>query len=1069
MNDHADMSAAVAIVGMAGRFPAAPDLDTFWENLVAGRDSISRFSEGELRASGVQPETFRSSRYVPSRSVLDGPGAFDAAFFGIGRREAELMDPQHRLFLECVWEALESAGYDLHRREGLVGLFGGSTMSTYYTNNIQRSAGAEQWPDWFQAWTGNDKEYLVTRAGYHLNLKGPCICVQSACSTSLVAVHQGVAALLSRECDLALAGGVTLRTPQRVGYLFEEGGIFSPDGHCKPFDERADGTVFGDGCGVVALRRLEEALADGDQVRAVILGTSVNNDGAAKVGFTAPSAPAQVRLITEALAVAGLDGLAVDYVEAHGTGTALGDALELQALGEALQADRRETACYVGSVKGNVGHLECAAGVAGLIKTVLMLERKKILPTAHFSALNHAAPQTTGLKVCEQLIDWPIGKRPRCAGVTSLGIGGTNAHIVLQEAPPSTDARLELRDHVFVHPVSARSSAALVEAVQRHARRVAQAATERQLGDVAYAAAMRRTHHPFRVAAAGANKAELLAELERTASALSDQEPTAAGELPRRVFVFSGQGSQWLGMGLDLRSQSAVFRRKIEEVDEVLKPRAGGASVLELLRGRDDEAIERMDRVQPALFAIATAYVELWKELGVEADAVVGHSMGEVAAAHVAGILSLEDAAVLITARSRLFHERCRPGGSMAMVELGDEAIATFLEAEPQVSVAANNGRRSTVISGESGAVRRLMETFEELGVYCRDVKVQYAAHSPMVEPMREALVDALSGIRPQRARIPMLSTTTLDFLEGPEAGPDYWARNLREPVRFAAAIRQLSSGGDCAFFELAPHPILQPFVESELREEGERGICVGTESRKATGRVALLRSLCRAYQAGLPVHWQRLQAPDARHTTLPHYPWQREQFWVDPDMALAARTAVEQETHPSLGRLDARLAHAGVWSWERRFSLESEPVFVDHVVAGANIAPGSLFIEIALAAAVECGCARELRALDLREVLRFEPDSDTVVQTSVRELTGGGFDLSISSRVARDAAEQGAEPWIVHATARLSSLKSRVAPAMNWEASVAGCDQKVEAQGYYAQLRAMDLQYGPGFRALQS
>ncbi len=1050
---------AIAVVGMAGRFPGAPDLDRYWANLRDGVESIARLTDADLRAAGVDPALSSRPSYVRARPVLEDIERFDARFFGISAREAALMDPQQRIFLECAWEALESAGCDPTRFPGAIGVYAGATMSTYMVEHLLGSPAAQGWPAWFQAVLGNDKDYIATRLAYALDLRGPCLTVQTACSTSLVAVHLACTSLLDGECDLALAGGVTLRLPHRAGYLYEEGALFAPDGHCRAFDAAARGTVFGNGAGVVVLRRLEDAIADGDPIRAVIRGSAVNNDGAVKVGFTAPSEAGQTRVISEALAIAGVDAGSVQYVETHGTGTPLGDPIELAALAAVFRDVPADHRCAVGSVKTNIGHLESAAGVASLIKTILALEQRQIPPSLHFTAPNPEIDLSRGpLYVNASLRTWPEGQAPRRAGVSSFGIGGTNAHVILEQAPPVA-ARTPAPSRALLLPLSARDPQALRDLAVAFADRLTAAADD-ALVDLVHTAGARRAHHAHRLAVVGHTRAELAAALLQAAEQVGDEPPPAAK--PRVVFVFPGQGSQWVGMGRQLLAEEPAFRDALTAVDRALQPHLDLSLVAALAAG-DAAYLERIDLVQPALFAVQVALAAVWRAWGVTPDVVVGHSMGEVAAAHIAGALTLADAARIIAVRSRLL----RPlsgRGAMAVVELSMAAAAEQLTGlTDRVSLAVSNSARSTVLSGDPEVIDLLLARFTAAGIYARKVKVDVASHSPQVDPLREPLLHALRGIAPRPAAVPMLSTVHADWAIGEQLGPEYWVRNLRAPVQFARVIERLVADGDPVFVEISPHPVLLPFIDTMLRERTNRGLAVASARRDQDERANLLRAAAALYARACAVDWPRLN-PVGRCVRLPAYPWQRERHWIDASRPGAARLA---GAHPLLGRAFTSSAHPDEWSWEQDLDLTVAPYLADHEILGALVLPGSAFIEMALAAAEAVGAVgHALMDLAFLAPCTLSDGRVQALQTVVRTSDDGGYSMQIAS--AR--VDSGTPPtaWVVHVTGRLRPSEApRLAPAVLTQLA-ARCPAVTAGPEYYAALAELGLTYGPQFQAVR-
>ncbi|MDC3955567.1 type I polyketide synthase [Polyangium jinanense] len=913
---------AIAIIGMAGRFPGAPDLDRFWQNLRDGVRGISFVAED------MRPSFASSPNYVPAGGYLEDVDLFDASFFEISRREAELLDPQRRIFLECAWEALENAGIDPFVHEGAIGVYAGASPSSYLSLQIDPNHFARD----FELLISNDKDYVPSYVGYKLNLRGPCVAIQTACSTSLVAVHVACASLLARECDVALAGGVTVRLPQGLGYNYEEGFILSPDGHCRTFDANGKGTLTGNGAGVVVLKRLEDAIADGDHIRAVIRGSAINNDGSSKVGFTAPSVVGQVQVIAEALAVADVDPSTIQYIEAHGTATSLGDAIEVAALKQAF-SDAAKHTIALGALKASVGHTESAAGVGGLIKTVLAMEHGRIPAHPDFEVPNpELGLEDSPFYVRREAHEWIADDGPRRAGVSSFGIGGTNAHVVLEEAPATPEMAEAPEAKVVLLPLSAKSPAALEAMARSYATFLGD--SDADLHDIAFTAGARRRHHPVRLAVTGDSKASLAEAL--AAYARGDVPPSvvtgaAAASAPKVVFVFPGQGSQWVGMGRALLKDEPAFREALSACDAAIRREAGFSVLAELAADESASRLGEIDVVQPVLFAIEVALAALWRSFGVEPSAVVGHSMGEVAAAYVAGALSLPDAARIICRRSKLLR-KVSGQGAMALVELpmaeAEQALAAHAG---RLSVAVSNGPRSTVIAGDPAALEEVLAELSARQVFCRRVKVDVASHSPQMDPLRPELLRALGGLRPKDAAIPMRSTVTGASLSGNELNAAYWVDNLRKPVRFSDVTQSLIAEGHTVFLEMSPHPILLPAVEENLSERGARGAAIASLRRHADERASLLESLGKLYVQGYSIDWKRTSSGGGRVVTLPAYPWQRERFWREPEQSRESSASTTVASAPSpkaairpMPRLhemvwqDAplRSARAGVGSW---------------------------------------------------------------------------------------------------------------------------------------------------------
>jgi phthiocerol/phenolphthiocerol synthesis type-I polyketide synthase E len=702
--DHKDQypAHAIAIVGLAGRFPGASDLDAFWRNIREGVESLEDFSDEDLREAGVDPALSAQPQYVKRGTVLQESEHFDAAFFGLSPREAQVIDPQQRIFLECAWEALEHAGYAPGAIEAPVGVYAGASMNSYLLAQILRNPALAAAVGGYQLMLGNDKDFLCTRVSYKLDLRGPSMTLQTACSTSLVAVQAACRALERHECDMALAGGVSLSFPQRGGYLYQEGMILSPDGHCRPFDADAKGTRPGAGAGIVVLKRLSDALADGDTIHAVIRGAAINNDGAGKAGYTAPSVDGQVEAIATAQILAGVEPRSIGYIEAHGTATPLGDPIEIMALRQVFEGGTDERGfCRLGSLKANLGHLDAAAGVAGLIKAVLVLKHRELPPLVNFQRPN---PQLnladSPFTASAQAAPWPAGATPRRAGVSSFGIGGTNAHVVLEEAPEPAREPVEAGPQLIV--LSARSEAALDAATDRlkqHLRNHPEAS----LRDVAWTLQTGRRAFAQRRVVAASSAAELIAALDAPQRAPVFSARHEGGERPV-AFLFSGQGSQFAGMGAGLYAQHAVYRDAVDRCAGLLREPLGRDLRELLFAPAGDKTINETRYAQPALFVTEYALALLWQSWGVRPAAMLGHSIGEYVAAHLAGVLSLDDALTLVAARGRLM-QGMAPGG-MAAVHMAEGPLRAWLTANaPALEIAAVNAPGLCAIAGPREAL----------------------------------------------------------------------------------------------------------------------------------------------------------------------------------------------------------------------------------------------------------------------------------------------------------------------------------------------------------------------------
>jgi acyl transferase domain-containing protein len=871
-----EQSSHVAVIGMAGRFPGARSVGELWANLCAGLESIRFFSDDELLAAGVPPALLAEPSYVKARGVLDDVDLFDAGLFDFTPRDAEITDPQQRLFLECAWEALESAGYDPSRFRGRIGVFAGTNFSGYLYQLISR--GVPPPASDFELEIGNDKDYLATRVSYKLDLRGPSITVQTTCSTSLVATHLAVQSLLSYECDIALAGGVSIARNQISGELYLEGGVVSPDGHCRAFDARARGTVNGSGLGMVVLRRLDDALAVGDPVRAVLRGSAVNNDGAAKVGFTAPSIAGQAQVIAEALAMAGLEPSEISYVEAHGTGTTLGDPVEVEALRRAF-GDRGRQTCHLGTIKTNIGHLNSAAGVAGLIKTVLMLENRKLVPSLHFESPN---PQidfaNSPFRVCTEYGDWTSRDGvPRRAGVSSFGLGGTNSHVVLEEAPALPPRAAEAGPRLLI--LSARTPGSLERMTQNLARDL-ERRPELDLGDVAHTLQIGRRQLAWRCAVVASSSEEAVRRLAGSSGAARRWD----GRRRSVAFLFPGQGTQTVGMGAALARAYPSFREDVDRCAGILRPLLG-RDLRDLLFSAEAEREEASRLLgdtywaQPALFVVEYALARLWIRWGVQPRALLGHSVGELVAACLSGVFELPEALTLIASRGRLL--QALPGGAMLSVALPREEVEPLLE--DLLSIAAVNGPAATVVAGAADAIERLRRALELREVGCRPLQVGHAFHSTLVEPAMVPWMEEVRRAVRQAPRIPIVSNVTGAFLAPEDAmNPGYWGRHLRETVRFSEGLETLFSDPEICLLEVGPGETLARLARRHPGCGSGRAVVSSLAGSEGEEDAALLRSVGRLWCEGVEVDWEAFSGGKGRRRVLlPTYPFEHQRYWI--------------------------------------------------------------------------------------------------------------------------------------------------------------------------------------------
>jgi len=872
MTDNAELATEleperIAVVGMACRVPGADDVTGFWQNLVDGVESIQRHAIPEDAPPG----------YVPAVAALDGVEDFDAALFGMTPREAELADPQHRLFIEQCWAALEHAGCDPLRVDGRVGVWGGVSFNSYLPLHVLPGLRREELLGEYPASLlhGNDKDYLTSRVANRLGLTGPAISVQTACSTSLVAVVQACQSLLDYGCDVALAGGAAVRLPQGWGYVYETGGIQSPDGHCRAFDAEASGTVFGSGVGVVVLKRLSDAIEQGDTIHAVVLGGAVNNDGARKVGYAAPSVDGQIEVLYDAYHLADVSPASIGYVEAHGTGTAIGDPIELAALDEVFAAAGAQPGTVgIGSVKSNVGHLNAASGVIGLIKAALAVREGVIPESLHYRRRNPRTDEKSPFAVNNRLRQWHGEEGPRRAGVSSFGVGGTNAHIVVEQADMRPMTQRGTRPEQLL-VVSANTPAALRASVARMADAVASCSPD-TLPDLARTLQRGRRHFTHRVAVAvGDDPARAAADLR---AAGEEQAVDGIGV----AFLFPGQGAQYQGMTGGLLETEPEYARHIDECARLLAPH--GIDLRALLVGRivpgETDPLVATELAQPALFSVEYALGRWWQAHGVRPTAMLGHSIGEWVAACLAGVFSLPDALALVVERGRLM--AALPRGAMLAVELTEDQARELLAGG--LSLAAVNAPGRCVLSGPEPAIARVETELGHRDIGARRLATSHAFHSAMLDPMVEPFEELVARTRPRSPAIPFVSDVTGAWITDQQASdPHYWATQARATVRFGDGLATILSDGAPALLEVGPGRALGRFA-TRVGEPGVRIAASMPRARPSTsdGHV-LLTALGRMWAYGADVSWAEFDAAEDRRTIpLPGYPFERRRHWID-------------------------------------------------------------------------------------------------------------------------------------------------------------------------------------------
>jgi len=920
----------IAVIGMAGKFPGAENIEAFWENLCNGVESVTFFTDEELTASGIPPEEFNEPNYVKARPILEDADLFDAGFFGYSPREAELTDPQHRLFLECAWETLETAGYDSKIYPGLIGVFGGTSLSQYLFHLFSDPSSLGGY-EAHQVPVGNDKDSLATAVSYKLNLRGPSLAVQTFCSTSLVATHLACQSLRNGECDMALAGGVSVRVPVKKGYMFVEGGIESPDGHCRTFDVRAEGTLFGDGVGIVALKRLEDALADGDLIHAVIKGSAVNNDGSLKVGYAAPSVEGQAEVVAIALENARITADSIGYVEAHGTATQLGDPIEMAALTRAFQRTTSETGfCAIGSVKSNVGHLDRAAGVSGLIKTILTVNHGLIPPSLHFEKPNPEIDfENSPFYVNTKLSVWESNGRPRRAGVNSLGLGGTNAHIIV-EGPPDTPPSGPSRPWQLLL-LSARTESAL-DTMTANLAHCLRKEPGKNLADVAYTLQVGRHALERRRMLVCQGTADALSALESIDPhrVLTHYQP----DINRPIaLMFPGVGDHYLQMGRELYETESVFRDIVEQCCSILYPYLG-AKLRDLLYPPDESAVPQADSdgmdlramlkrdgrtlspaakklnetevAQPLVFVIEYALARLLMTWGVQPCALVGYSLGEYVAACLAGVLSLEDALKLVAERARMIQSL--PAGSMLAVSLSEEAVQPLLSED--ISLAIHNGQTTCVLAGSPKAIAQLEMQLAERGNSCRQLDTTHAFHSHMMTPLIEPLTELVKTVKLNPPRIPYISNVTGTWITDEQVTDSgYWAQHMCQPVRFFDALSELLKEKERVLLEVGPGQALGSFAKQHPDCAPEQLPSVLPTMRYAYDRQSdlafLLGTLGKLWMLGFEPNWPGFYEAEFRHRLpLPTYPFERQRYWVEPRQKRASSWTSGRVGEPDISLL---------------------------------------------------------------------------------------------------------------------------------------------------------------------
>ncbi len=1067
----------IAIIGMACRFPGANNLQEFWQNLCEGVESISRLSDREILASGVEPDLLHHPDYVKASPILENITDFDANFFGYTAKEAKLLDPQQRLFLECAWESLEDAGYNPDEYSGEIALYGGTASNTYLLNHIYPNR--HQLDDHdslqtlnlsslggFQLTTTNDKDYLTTRTSYKLNLTGSSVNVQTACSTSLVTVHLACQSLLNGECDLALAGGVSIQTPQKMGYLYQEGMILSPDGHCRAFDAAAAGTIFGNGAGLVVLKSLDRAIDDGDRIYAVIKGSAVNNDGGTKVGYLAPNIEGQTRAVAEALAVADIDPQTINYVEAHGTGTKLGDPIEIAALSQAFRVKQtnpelNQTSnnhCAIGSVKTNVGHLQIASGVVGLIKTALAVYHQKIPASIHYNKPN---PQidfaNSPFYVNTELRAWPRLNYPRRAGVNSLGIGGTNCHLILEEfVPRSVEPKHPPKTYLFT--LSAKNKSALQE-LATHYQQYLKQHPELELADICLTA-NRRSHFNYRWATVCQSKQALISELE------SIQAIKTQPQQSKIAWLFTGQGSQYLNMGQELYNSEPIFKEALDKCATIIKPDLA-RPLLEVLFEQAttgdqqafpkkvvEQTIDQTQYTQPVLFSFEYALAQLWQSWGIQPDIVLGHSLGEYVAAVIAGVFSLEDGLKLVTARGRLMQSLPKNGAMLAVFTPFKEIQHLLLN---KTNVAVDNGSH-VLVSGEREAISLLTSKFKGLNIKYQWFNRELAFHSLLMQPMVAEFKKVAKTIEYYLPKIPLVSNLTGKLADHKIASADYWCQHILQPVQFAQSLDFLEQQNINTLVEIGAKPTLIGIVKSTQQNK----TLVPSLNPKVSDRTQILNSLKQLYLQGYKINLQQVsKSYHAQQTTLPHYAFQRQRYWFDLPSSHSPNTKLSKtpfkQIHPLLHQKISSPLKQTIFATD--LDLAQVPWLQDHQINQKVIFPGTAYLEMALATGRELWptSALSLTEVELLQPLYLIEETISEIQLIIDQST-----WKIYSKLASD--------WQLQAQGKIQQLEqtnhTNQVPALDSLKNSLTIQKDITQ--HYQQCQIKGIHYGSSFQGIQ-
>lgn len=1042
----------IAIVGMGCRFPGASSPNAFWEMLCHKRNGVTEVPADRWNSARFFHPDSRTPGKIAGRwgGFLDHLDRFDAAFFGISPREASHVDPRQRKMLEIAWEALEDAGIPpLGLHGSATGVYVATLSSDYDTilcRNYGRIASSTG--------TGTANSIIANRLSYFLDLHGPSLTLDTACSGSLLAIEFACRSLRAGESSLAIAGGASINLLPKGDVFFSAAGALSPSGSCNAFDASADGIVRSEGAGVVVLKRLADAIEDGDRIYAVIRGGAVNHDGASN-GIMAPNGESQKRVLREAYKNAGISPGEVQYIETHGTGTPLGDPIEVSALAGTMCDGRNGLPLMLGSLKTNVGHMEAAAGVASVIKAALAIYHRALPPNRNFKEWNPRMPESTfKMEVLTELKDWPSNGKRRIAGVSAFSFGGTNAHLVLEEAPemaPPTDLRHEHR--TFLLPIAAKSPTALEALVADYRQYLESAPEDLDLRHVCYTAAVRRSHHSFRFAAIDSNRTEML-------NSLAGNKKSRHG-ITKLAFVFSGQGSHWKGMGEGLSRIEPAFRATLETCDHLFKQRTGWSVIDELSSGK---RLHETDVAQAAVFSMQVALCALWRTWGIEPEAVVGQSLGEVAAAHAAGMLELEDAVAVVHHRSRLM-KTLSGRGKTAVVGLSpDAAMQAISTWKGELYVAGNSSSETTVISGTPAAVDTLLANLEQQGIFGQTIQgVDVAFHSPHMQPLRSDLEASLDGIECGQTTTSMMSTVTGSWMDGNKPDAAYWGKNLCEPFQLGNALDALIREGFNGFLEISPQSLLDGPIRQALARANSEATSLGSCRREEPGNCTMLASLAVLYTAGRNVNWTAVYPGSGRVVDLPPYPWQRERYWIDQIQGGSAASDESSNSHPFLGTTSESALPGGHRVWEQDIDLHSPHYLSGHKILGTTLFPGAGYVEAALGALHEShpeSSVLEIFDLRFHEGMALSEESSQHMQVAFSPTAADRYTFQISAR------EKSTEDWRNHASGS-ASVADAHADTIALENFRQHCTELIEGKQHYAAMSEQGLEYADNFRAI--